>query len=67
VGQSNQTIRQKLHVLAEELLPDASWDGVIEDARFRTAVELGNAAVDLEAFASDEVVRSAFARWSVKS
>jgi hypothetical protein len=52
--------------LAENLPADASWDDVIEEARFRRAVELGNAAADRGAFASDEEVRDAFARWDVK-
>ena len=61
-----QTIREKVHALAENLPADASWDDVIEEARFRRAVELGNAAADRGAFASDEEVRDAFARWDVK-
>jgi predicted transcriptional regulator len=64
---ASQTIRQKVHALAEELSPDASWDDVIEEARFRRAVELGIAAADRGAFATDEEVRSAFARWGVQS
>ncbi len=61
-----QTIRQKVHDLAEELPADASWDDVIEETRFRKAVELGIAAADRGAFATDEVVREAFARWGKK-
>jgi predicted transcriptional regulator len=67
MSKSNQTMRQKLHALAEELPPDASWDDVIEEARFRKAVELGIAAADRGAFAADEKVRNAFDRWGVKS
>jgi hypothetical protein len=67
MSESSQTIRQKVHALAEELPPDASWDDVIEEARFRRAVELGIAAADRRAFATDEEVRSAFARWAVKT
>jgi len=65
--ESSQTIRQKVHALAEELPPDASWDDVIEEARFRRAVELGMATADREAFATDEEVRNAFARWGLKT
>jgi predicted transcriptional regulator len=50
------------------LIPlEPSWDDVIEEARFRKAVELGIAAADRGAFATGEEVRSAFARWGVKS
>ncbi len=66
MSETNQTIRQKVHALAEELPDDASWDDVIEEARFRKAVELGIAAADRGAFATEEEVRSAFARWGVK-
>jgi predicted transcriptional regulator len=66
MNKAGQTIRQKLHALADELPPDASWDDVIEEARFRKAVELGIAAADRGAFATDEEVRSTFARWGVK-
>lgn len=67
MSESSQTIRQKVHALAEELPPDASWDDVIEEARFRRAVELGMAAADRGAFATDEEVRNAFARRGVKT
>jgi predicted RND superfamily exporter protein len=40
---------------------------VIEEARFRKAVELGNAAANRKSFATDEEVRSAFFRLGVKS
>jgi predicted transcriptional regulator len=64
---TDQTIRQKVHALAEDLSPDASWDDVIEEARFRRAVEQGIAAADRGAFATDDELREAFARWAVKS
>ena len=67
MSDSKQTLRQKVHALAEELPPDASWDDVIEEARFRKAVELGVAAANRGSFATDEEVRSAFARWGVKA
>ncbi|MCZ6624964.1 MAG: hypothetical protein O7B35_12155 [Deltaproteobacteria bacterium] len=66
MSNSNQTMRQKLHALADELPLDDSREDVIEKARFRKAVELGIAAADRGAFATDEEVRSTFARWSVK-
>jgi predicted transcriptional regulator len=67
MSKASPTIRDKVHALAEELPPDASWDDVIEEARFRKAVELGIAAADRGAFATDEEVRNAFTRWGVKS
>jgi predicted transcriptional regulator len=67
MSKANQTIRGKVHALAEQLPPDASWDDVIEEARFRKAVELGIAAAERGAFATDAEVRDAFARWGVKS
>jgi len=67
MSDSKQTLRQKVHALAEELPPDASWDDVIEEARFRKAVELGVAAANRGSFATDEEVRNAFSRWGVKT
>jgi hypothetical protein len=59
-------IQQKVHELAEQLPEDATWDDVIEEARFRRAVEAGIAAGDRGSFAPEHDVRSAFARWGVK-
>jgi predicted transcriptional regulator len=67
MGEASQTIRQKVHALAEELPADASWDDVMEEARFRKAVELGIAAADRGSFATEEEMRNAFARWGVKA
>ena len=67
VSETSQTIRQKLHALADDLPADASWDDVIEEARFRRAVEQGLAAADRGAFATDAEVSSAFSKWGVKS
>lgn len=61
------TLRQKLHELADQLPGDATWDDVIEEARFRRAVEAGIAAADRGAFASDAEVREAFGKWGVKA
>ena len=66
MSEATKTIRQKVHALAEQLPADASWDDVIEEARFRRAIELGIAAADRGAFATDEEVRSTFAQWGVK-
>ena len=67
MSETKQTIRQQVHALAEELPPDASWDNVIEEGRFRKAVELGIAAANRGSFATDEEVRDAFSRWGVKT
>ncbi len=67
MSEANQTIRAKVHALAEQLPTDATWDDVIEEARFRKAIEAGIASADRDAFATDEEVRAAFARWGVNS
>lgn len=60
------TLRQRLHELADQLPADATWDDVIEEARFRKAVEVGLAAADCGAFATEDEVKAAFSRWNVK-
>ncbi len=67
MSQSTRTIRDKVHALADDLPADASWDDVIEEARFRKAIESGIAAADRGSFATDQEVRDAFARWGVKA
>ena len=67
MSQSTRTIRDKVHAIADDLPADASWDDVIEEARFRKAVESGIASADRGSFATDEEVRDAFARWGVKA
>ncbi len=62
-----QTIHDKVRAIADELPADASWDDVIEEARFRKAVESGIAAAERGSFATDQEVRDAFARWGVKA
>jgi predicted transcriptional regulator len=59
-------IRTRLHELADQLPADATWDDVIEEARFRRAVEAGIAAADRGSFATDAEVRETFATWGVK-
>ena len=60
-------MREKVHALAEDLPPEASWDDVIEEARFRKAVDLGIEAAEQGAFATEDEVHNAFARCVVKS
>lgn len=66
MSSSPKGIQQKVHELAEQLPEDATWEDVIDEARFRRAVEAGVAAADRGAFASDDDVRLAFAKWGVK-
>ena len=61
------TIQQKVHELADQLPANATWEDVIELARCRRVVEAGIAAADLGSFASDEDIRSVFAKWGVKT
>ena len=60
------SVKHELHHLADTLPENATWDDVIEEVRFRRAVEAGVRAADRGAFATDEDVRAAFARWGVK-
>jgi len=57
------TLGEQLHRLANELPSDATWDDMIEYARFRKAVQEGIDAADRGEFASDEDVRRAFRKW----
>lgn len=58
-------LKHELHSLADELPDSATWEDVIEAARFHRAVDAGIAAADRGAFATDEEVKSAFARMGV--
>lgn len=58
-------LSQQVHELADHLPPGATWDDVIEQARFRKAVQEGIAAADRGEFASDEDVRRVFRKWGV--
>jgi predicted transcriptional regulator len=60
-----ETIREKVRDLAEHLPTNATWDDVIEKARFLKAVEIGIAAADRGEFASEEAVKAAFKKWGV--
>jgi predicted transcriptional regulator len=64
---NSNTLRQRLHELADQLPSDATWDDVIEEVRFCKAVETGLAAAEHGAFATDDEVKAAFARWNVKT
>ncbi len=64
---ANNTLRQKIHELADQLPANATWDDVIEEARFRKAVESGITAAERGSFATQEEVAAAFAKWDVKT
>lgn len=57
--------KQRAHELIDQLPESATWDDVIEEARFRKAVEEGIAAADRGDFAELDEVRAAFAKWGV--
>lgn len=67
MGEGLDTIREQVRKLADQLPADATWDDVLEEVRFRRAVETGIAAADRGAFATDEEVRAAFKKWDVKA
>jgi len=54
-----------LHQIADQLPPGATWDDVIEQARFHKAVQEGIPAADRGEFASDEEVRRVLRKWGV--
>ena len=60
-------LSQQVHQIADQLPPEATWDDVIEQARFRKAVQEGIAAADRGEFASDEQVRRVFRKWGVNA
>ncbi len=59
-------LKESLHTLADQLPENATWDDVLEEVRFRRAVEAGIRAADRGEFASANEVREAFASWGVK-
>lgn len=60
-----ETISDKVHHLADKLPKNATWDDVIEEVRFRKAIDIGIAAADRGEFAADEEVKAAFKKWGV--
>lgn len=57
---NTNTLSLQIHELADQLPANATWDDVIDEARFRKAVETGMAAADRGAFATNEEVEAAF-------
>ena len=58
-------LKETLYTLADQLSDNATWDDVMEEIRFRRAIEVGTRAADLGEFATKEEIRTAFARWGV--
>ena len=60
-------LKETLHTLADQLPDNATWEDVMEEVRFRCAVEVGIQAAERGEFATHEEVRAAFARWGVNA
>lgn len=58
-------LKETLHNLADQLPESATWDDVLEEVRFRRAVEAGIRAADRGDFANVNEVREAFTSWGV--
>jgi len=59
-------IRQELHALAERLPPQATWKDVAYEAYVRQEIEAGLEEARRGEFATDDEVKSAFAKWGVQ-
>ncbi len=58
-------LKETLHTLADQLPDNATWEDVMEEVRFRRAVEMGIRAADRGEFATQEEIQAAFASWGV--
>ncbi len=58
-------LKETLHTLADQLPENATWDDVMEEVRFRRAIESGARAADFGEFATQEEIQRAFASWGV--
>jgi len=59
-------IRQSLHTMADQLPEDATWKDVLYEAYVRQEIAAGQEAADRGQFASEDDVKSAFAKWGVQ-
>lgn len=59
-------LKEQLHVLAEQLPPNATWRDVLYEAYVRQEIKAGVAEAKRGEFAADRDVKSAFARWGVQ-
>ena len=61
-----RSIKEDLHVLAEQLPADATWKDVAYEAYVRQEIEAGLADARRSDFAGEDEVRDAFAKWGVQ-
>ncbi|MGH2507654.1 MAG: hypothetical protein ACRETC_00915 [Gammaproteobacteria bacterium] len=66
MSSTTETIREKIHALADQMPAHATWDDVLEEIRFLKAVDTGITAAERGAFASEEDVKTAFKQWGVE-
>ncbi len=59
-------LRDELHELADRLPADATWKDVLYEAYVRQEIEAGLEEARRGEFATDDEVRSAFAKWGVQ-
>lgn len=58
-------IRDELHALADQLPAGATWKDVVYEAYTRQEIQAGLEEAKRGEFASDDDVKSAFAKWGV--
>ncbi len=63
---SAESIREKVHHLADELPAEATWKDVLYEAYVRQEIEAGLQEAERGEFASDADVQSMFAQWGVQ-
>lgn len=59
-------IREKVRHLADALPPEATWKDVLYEAYVRQEIEAGLSEAEQGEFATEDEVRSAFAKWGVQ-
>ena len=59
-------LREALHTLAEQLPEGATWQDVLYEAYVRQEIEAGLEEARRGEFATDEDLKSAFAKWGVQ-
>ncbi len=63
---SAESIREKVHHLADELPAEATWKDVLYEAYVHHEIEAGLQEAERGEFASDADVQSMFAQWGVQ-
>ena len=58
-------LRESLHALADQLPESATWKDVAYEAYVRQEIEAGLMELERGEFASDDEVKSMFAKWGV--